>query len=171
MHGPAEKREQLDREYAGKLEELAAWCDAKQLTAEAARTRAWLPKRPPLTIYVPILPASADWDPAADVTADVREWAARFRKLREGQAAATFTLAREALAAHQATLAFELVNLTARENPDHADARRILGYRQHAGHWLTAYEVDKARRREVWHPKFGWLLEGSHCSLRSGRAL
>jgi hypothetical protein len=44
-----------------------------------------------------------------------------------------------------------------RENPDHADARRVLGYQKRDGKWLTAYGVKMLDAGKTWHPKFGWV--------------
>ena len=46
---------------------------------------------------------------------------------------------------------------TARENPDHEAARRILGYQRFEDRWLTPFEIAKAKEKKVWHEQFGWL--------------
>ena len=52
-----------------------------------------------------------------------------------------FDLAKQAADAGQLSLAFQWATEALRENPDHADARRVLGYEQRDGQWLTAYGV------------------------------
>ena len=47
---------------------------------------------------------------------------------RTSYAAALFDLAKQAADAGQLSLAFQWATETVRENPDHADARRVLGY-------------------------------------------
>lgn len=154
---PIAVHERLLSDYRAKLEELARWCDEQKLTDEAARTRQWLPRPEPVTLQIPILSARADWDAPAGASPQTVEWCSRFRKLREQQAAALFDLARQALAARQPTLTFELLTAAVRENPDHAEARRVLGYQPVDGVWRTAYEAGKAKAGQAWHEKFGWI--------------
>jgi hypothetical protein len=57
------------------------------------------------------------------------------------------------------SLAFQWATEALRENPDHAEARRVLGYEQHQGRWLTEYGIRMAQARQprVWHAKYGWI--------------
>ncbi len=41
--------------------------------------------------------------------------------------------------------------------PDHAEARRILGYVRHDGGWATPYAVRQLERGLITHPTFGWV--------------
>lgn len=85
------------------------------------------------------------------------EWRERFTALRRAQADALIGLAKDAVAAGQASLAFQLLPLVLRENPDHEQARKILGYEKYEGRWRTPFEIAKAREGQVWHARFGWL--------------
>ena len=81
--------------YAGKLTDLAKWCDGQHLTAEARISRDWLPRREPDKLYFFILPDSLS--PAADSSNPaVGQWWQRFVKLRQAQADALFDLAEKA---------------------------------------------------------------------------
>ena len=71
----------------------------------------------------------------------------RFREARTKYAGGLFELAKQAAEAGQSSLAFQWATETLRENPDHADARRVLGYVERGGKWLTPYGVQNARRR------------------------
>lgn len=42
-------------------------------------------------------------------------------------------------------------------DPDHADARRVLGYRKVADSWAGSFAARRIERGEVWHPQFGWI--------------
>ena len=66
-------------------------------------------------------------------------------------------LADEAVSAGQASVAFRLLPEVVRENPEHGQARKILGYEQFDGRWLTSFETAKARAGQVWDDRFGWL--------------
>ena len=56
--------------------------------------------------------------------------------VRKKHADALFELARQAAEAGQLSLAFQWATETVRENPDHAEARRVLGYEQRE--WAVA---------------------------------
>jgi hypothetical protein len=149
---------QLRAEYAKALERLAVDCDRQGLKEQAARTRGWLSPRDPNKLYLPILArqpggtALPEGAPAAVVA-----WDGQFTQLRHEQANALFELARKAVRVQRGGLGYELVMMALRENPDHEQVRRILGYRKLKGQWATLYEVRKQSGGQVFHPKFGWL--------------
>lgn len=143
--------------FAAKLSALATWCDEQKLPDEAARTRAWLPAHDPLVLRLPLLPRAAELPPAAEAPEERRQWHARFQELRAAQADALFSLAQKAYQARRPILAYELALWAARENPEHAAARRVLGYERYEGQWHTPYEVDRLQGGYVWHERFGWL--------------
>ena len=166
---------ELNKHYAAQLAELSAWCDQQGLAHEAEVTRCWLPPDDPLRLFVATPSASsgtssgtssngsADATPAtADATVkEAQPVSATFRerleKLRKTQAAALFDLASKAAANRQPREALALVSQVLREDPDHALARRIMGYGRHDDRWLTAFEVRKSRDGQVWDERFGWL--------------
>jgi hypothetical protein len=47
------------------------------------------------------------------------------------------------------------------ENPDHAAARKLLGYHKSGDRWVTDFGAAKLAAGSVWHAKFGWL-PGDH---------
>jgi len=144
--------------YTARLEELAAWCDQRKLASEAQKTRAWLRPPEPGKVYLTVLPDKTT--PAAlpeGTPAEVVEWDARFGRLRRQQSNALFELARRAAFSRRASLAYELVLMAIREDPDHEKVRRLLGYQRFRGGWHTRYEVRKLRTGHVWHEQFGWL--------------
>lgn len=75
---------------------------------------------------------------------------------RQKHADELFELAKRAAAAGQMSLAFQWVTEAVRENPDHAEGRRVLGYEQREGRWLTAYGVKMFDAGTVWDAKRGW---------------
>jgi hypothetical protein len=82
----------------------------------------------------------------------------QFRNARNQYADSLFELAKRAAAVGQSSQAFQWATETVRENPDHAEARRVLGYEQRDGHWLTAYGAKMFDAGKMWHPKFGWII-------------
>ncbi len=152
-----EAREQLYAAYANQLSELAAECDSSGLTSQAQFTRKWLPKRDPTMIYVFALPDSSA-PPAKLVDSEAsQQWWTKFTELRRGQADKLFQLAQSAAKAKQPALAFELARETVRENPDHAQGRKILGFEKYQDSWKTAETVRRLKDGQVWSDSFGWL--------------
>jgi hypothetical protein len=150
--------EALYRETLGKL---AKWCDERQLTSAVKLLREWLPARDPLKSYIFKLPESFDAPPELnDGSPSAGEFWERFTKLRRVQADTLFGLARRAHAAGEHALAFDLVRQACRENPDHADARTILGYVRSGGGWALPDTARRLAARQVYHDKFGWLPAG-----------
>ncbi len=149
-------------EYLAGIGELAAWCDANDLAAQAAETRRWNLVRDPERLYLVLDPAA--WSLPAAVEADgpnLAEWRRRYETLRKQAAAARFDLARRAIKLGHASLAFEQVLETVRLDADHESARRLLGYQRFREAWRTPYEVQMLKLGRRWHPTFGWLPRGA----------
>lgn len=153
-------RHVLEAQYVADLESLAAWCDEHQLAIEAAETRNSLRDLDPRKIYLSVLRAQREDEPAGGRSS---EWQSRYTMLRHAQAAARFDLAQKAIRQGRASLAFELVLAALHENPDHEASRRLLGYQWFRGQWHTPFEIRKLRAGQVWHEQFGWL-PASHVS-------
>jgi hypothetical protein len=87
----------------------------------------------------------------------VADWYDRFWQLRRQQAVVLEALARRAVRADRASLAFGLVLAAIRENPDQESIRHLLGYQKFRGAWHTLYEIERLKSGQVWHNKFGWV--------------
>jgi len=147
----------LQAAYRQKLEQLAAWCESRNLPEQAERTRRRLAPHDPYKIYIAALPQAVGPPPlAAQTSPAIAQWHERFWQLRREQAAALYDLARRVVR-HRPALAYQLVLMAAREDPDHADVRRVLGYQQYEGRWHTFYEVQQLRAGRVWDDRFGWI--------------
>jgi len=72
-------------------------------------------------------------------------------------AAEKFSRAREACEAGDIGAALRLATEAVVADPDHADARRVLGYRRIGQHWAGSYAARRLERGETWNPKFGWI--------------
>lgn len=148
----------LFTQYRSGLELLATWCEEQCQPALAEKTRRWYHPRDPNKLYVASLPTAVD-QLAAEQPADeaAAEWHRRFVRLRTDFADAAFELARKAIRAGRASLAFDLVMAAVRENPDHRGLRRVLGHQPYQGQWRTQYEISRLRNGYVWHDRFGWI--------------
>jgi len=82
-----------------------------------------------------------------------------------------FALAPKAAKVGQLSLAFQWATETLRENPDHDDARRVLGYEKRNDQWLTPYGVRMADTGKAWHPTFGWLALADVSRYEAGERL
>jgi hypothetical protein len=68
-----------------------------------------------------------------------------------------FVQGRAAAEASKCSTAARLAYETLHQNPDHAAARKLLGYRKVGEHWVTEFGAAKLAGGSVWHAKFGWL--------------
>lgn len=84
-------------------------------------------------------------------------WQAPLHKLRSDYATELYRLARLAINAGMGRLAFQLVHEVAAHNPDHEQARRLLGYVRVGDEWTTPFSALMRNRGNVWHDRFGWL--------------
>jgi hypothetical protein len=107
-------------------------------------------------------------DATSDESAAKKEWRSRFLALRAAQADALVELARAAMKEKSGSLAFELVREAVHENPDHEQARKILGFVKHQGQWRTPGELRLMRLGKVYHEKFGWLPKAQVARYENG---
>lgn len=168
-----QERNELTTKFAHQLAELARKCDSQNEAELAAEVRKWAEPRDPHKIYLAALP-----EPGGDASQEKLVKAAEgspleqeFQKLRRAQAKQYYTLARSAIRAQRASLAFELVIDTLRENPDHPDARRLLGYVSYRNQWHTRYAVKRLRAGQVWDSRFGWQTPANLARYEKGERL
>jgi hypothetical protein len=150
-------RKQLYSTYSIELGKLATWCESAGLARQAELTRKWLPRREPMMIYVFALADACDPPTGLAESEAAKQWWQRFMDLRRAQADKLFELASAASKSHQEDVAVELARETARENPDHEAARRVLGYKRHGQRWVTPAAARRLDAGQVWTDKFGWL--------------
>ncbi len=172
-----DQRDRLAAEYRAELDALAAWCREEGLTSQAEKTRSWLPPRHARLRYVFLPPARQNvLELPADAPPKEAEWLRRLAALRRGQAEKLLELARQALTAGRISLALELANEALREDPDHAELRRIFGYVTHTEAdgtktWRTSWEAAQLAKGLVWHRSFGWLAKDHVVRYEGGERL
>ena len=151
----------LRAKFRGDIGELADWCESNGLAEEASTTRRVLGPTDPCKLYVPILPQQVGPPKLpADAPAKIVEWDSRLNRLRRDYAAALYDIARGAVRAGHAALAFDLALMAIQADPDYEPVRRLFGYQKYRDRWHTAYEVRKLRAGNVWSEQFGWLPKG-----------
>ena len=163
-HASAAEPSSIERErdaaraaFVARLDELAHWCEQSGLAEQAVATRAWRPALDPLTLYVPMADDSDGHAARESDTPRIKEWRDKFVSLRDAHGKACFELARQAAANGHGGLAMALVSETLREDPRHAEARRIAGHVSHEGTWRTPFEAQRLKGGQVWHERFGWI--------------
>ena len=148
-----------DDAYREELRALAEWCRERGLANGAARAASWFP--PPSakqTFFT--LPIGGDDDADADSprpTGDEAEFLRRFDELRRRRAERLFEQARSQAEAGRFSPALRLTYETLHEDPNHAAARKLLGYQQVDGRWRSPIETAKHRAGQIWHARFGWI--------------
>ena len=158
-------RVDLEQDYTNQLANLATWCDDNSLPAEAATTRAAVIERRPWTLYLVVLDDRPRTSGNSKLSSD---WRTRFDSVRIAHANALFQLARQSIRGQRTSLAYELVLEALRCDPDHEEARRLLGYTRFRGTWHTPFEIKRLRAGYVWHEQFGWLPQASLARYEAG---
>jgi hypothetical protein len=79
-----------------------------------------------------------------------------------------FQRARAACAAGDVGEALRLAARAASVDPNHAGARRVLGYRRVGEHWAGNYAARRLERGELWSAEFGWIAAADLPRYRAG---
>jgi len=155
-------RDQRDRlvdafraDVQGKLEEL----QRKGVSQGLAELTVWL--EPVDHRYLNTQPLSRQRQPEipADLSAVQREWRVWLKKRREDLAIELYALSRRAVVRRFPALAWQLIHEVVWFDPDHTNARHLLGFQQFDDEWVTPFEAQMRRSNppRVWHDRFGWL--------------
>ncbi len=80
-----------------------------------------------------------------------------------------FRQARAACEAGDVGAALQFATQAVRADPDHADARRVLGYRRIGEHWAGNYAARRLERGEIWNEKYGWIKTEDLARLETGK--
>lgn len=148
---------ELHQAFAKSLKEIAEYCDEKGFDEPAAHIRQ-LAIPPDLRVLrIDALPKGRQPELPGDLPADERAWRVQLRHSQKKYATDLYLLSRRALKAGHPSYAFHLIREVARHDSDHSQARRLLGFVQYGGEWVTPFTRDKLRKRYVRHEQFGWL--------------
>jgi len=152
----APSRAEIDARFQAQIDELADKCEEVGLPQHAQETRAWIVPSYGQANRFYLVPESDPLRPDDDAEQLVQFWYQKFRSLRNEHADALYRHAQDLLVAKQGAKSYQTLHEVLRENPDHADARRILGYAEVNGTWRRPGVVTRARQPRYEHPKFGW---------------
>ena len=149
-------RAAIDATFKRQLEALATKCDELRLVEQSRQSRQWIVphgagRQSLFVVADASLPVSVDGEKPV-----VAKWREHFVQCRRDQAARLFELAQQRLANGHAASAYQLVHEVLHEDPDHQQARAILGYRQSGDTWIQPGGAIRRRSGRSTHPKFGW---------------
>ena len=102
-----------------------------------------------------------------DLPPKERDLHIKFRQDCEKYAQELYLLARRTQTTSP-TFAFELINLLLQFDSDHTSARLMRGYVRQGEEWMTTFERDKLRNKEVDHPRFGWIKQDDVARYEAG---
>ena len=85
------------------------------------------------------------------------------------QANTLYERARTACASGEVTEALRLTAQALVHDPDHADARRVMGYRRVGDSWAGNYAARRLDRGELWHREFGWIKADERNHWEAGK--
>jgi hypothetical protein len=174
-------RLELDKVFAAELDALAAKCDELKMPAEAQTTRQWqIPRR--YQVQYHFLPDFNARDirekkipgpPSASASDAQKSWWKRFMQIRAAQADRLFDLAKKRLTNDRLQEAFALLHEVLRENSDHPEARRILGYTGKPGAWLPQERQPRYSKSTQVETGFNWapnrhgVVDSAHFRIRT----
>jgi len=86
-------------------------------------------------------------------------WSTKLQQIRFKAAAELFDLAKRAAAAEPPEYAHAALDLreVLERQPDHPEARRLLGYVPYEGGWARPFAVNQLKKGNVNHRTFGWV--------------
>ena len=150
---------QAQRQYAADLAPIAQ--DLRDSGATESAALAWRLAVPPEPgeFLSSELPETVSEEIPLDIPPEQRNALIRFRAAREKQSIALQVLGHQAVSAGSVQYAYELAREAARQDPDNAVARRILGFVRYQDRWVSPFESKMLRAGQVWHDSFGWLPE------------
>ncbi len=165
--GLPRRGDSTESSFADRLSSLAAKCDDLGLKEQAEITRTWIIPRHPGRQYLFLLQASDRTAPKANAPENAKLWHKKFLELRRDRASELFAAAKTASEQKQPAKAYQLLNEVLREDPDHAEARRILGYVKSLSDWrLPDAEKNAVRQPPFDHPTLRWRAR-SYWSLET----
>ncbi|HEV3164406.1 MAG TPA: DUF1570 domain-containing protein [Isosphaeraceae bacterium] len=154
------ERQALRAKETAQLEAVASRLDTEGKKPDASEVRSRIEPAPPLngpTIFKPMPEVIAPARGLANVPAAGLKWRAEVQGIRTQSAKDLFSLAQQAANAKRFALADDCLRAVLVRQPDHAEARRLLGFVPYNGGWATPYAAKKLKDGEVKHPEFGWV--------------
>lgn len=152
----------LRLKFTDSLLNLARVCDEqKNLPDVAAQIRELAAPIDESELRLIPLPREVQQPLKADLPVDERFWRTQLRSRQQEFAKELYALSRKSLRAGHVSFSIDLVREILLHDSDHIDARKILGFVRNGEEWVSAFEKEKLKRKEVWTDQFGWLPRDS----------
>ena len=154
-------------QFASELEAVAVTCNQSKLDALATEIRQL--KSPSETLGdIEKIPTHTQPPLLANLPAPENAARVRVHKLQTDFAVSLYGLARKAIKEQHPSLAFRLVHEVLRHNPDHAQARGLLGFQRVKEEWTTPFAIAMNRQKKVWHQDYGWISSENIARYNNG---
>jgi hypothetical protein len=158
----------LREAYQDDLRRLKQDCEAQGFTDAVAEIERYqqIPDRS--RIQLSTLPDRMQPPIPADLPEAEYAWRTRLLHRREEYAKQLYLLSRRMLNAGSAGQAYDLLHELIVHDPDHKNARNLLGYVTLGDEWVTPFAQKMRLKRFEWHPEFGWLPKGHAAKYAAG---
>lgn len=156
-----EKHRQHHAQFMANLEKLATDCEQKGLTEAAVTVRESIRPIDDVDHHRKTLPKDVQPEIPVSLPEQERFWRMQLRHLRNNYAQELYLLSRRVLYLGLPSYAYQLVRETAVHDPDHTQARKILGFVRYGTEWVTPFAAKMLREHNVWSDQYGWLPKSS----------
>lgn len=166
-----ERHARLREDFAMEVNTIVEWCNERGFVDDAARARKLIAFPERGTPTDSNLPGEKQPPIPPGAAGDQRILHTKLSRARTDFAAGLYRLSRSALRDGYPSYAMQLIQETAQQDPDHKNARRILGFVEfhdkrrteadYLGEWITPFEkkMRGSLKRKVWSDKYGWVRE------------
>jgi hypothetical protein len=159
-------RQDIDRICQDRLESIASVATELKINDAELTTTLLALKRDPRRQYI-FLPDEKTLEaPGSDDPFEQIKYKQAIQQLRREHASRLFDLAKT-IAETDPAQSFQLLNEVAWIDPDHAEARRILGWTKGSNTWSRPFRSIKERPTRNPHELFNWQ-PGNYSVVRSG---
>lgn len=158
----------LDEEFQDNLQELAGQCRNRGLVDAEQTILAWIIRRDPQRQYF-FLTTDAPVDQQInDLSGALENWQQQFVQYRCQYAERLYELVGQWLEAGDAA-AYRALFEVLHADPDHKEARRILGYKLVGDRWQSTFSRKMLQAGRVNHLRFGWIPQDHLRRYESGQ--
>jgi hypothetical protein len=84
-------------------------------------------------------------------------WKRKWRNLQDDHASELYSFAMEVMRRQHIGLGYRIARTVLQVNPDHAQARQMLGYVRDGIEWMTPFTLQKKKDGEIWDKRYGWI--------------
>jgi hypothetical protein len=148
--------------------QIADELDAIGQPAEAIRLRQKAAPPDERSLQMMELPATIVPPPPASLPADERNRQLRLRGLESDYANELFRFGQRARQSGQISLVWRFLLEAAYRDPDHKQARMVLGFDLHENAWITPFRRQMLERGNVWNDQWGWVHKTDLPKLEAG---